>query len=330
MRAKMTSGESSSRAQLDVREATQHLTRDHRGARGLDQPDLAGDRERGARMVAGRHDHADPGLAALAERALDFRARRILHADQPGPHEILLQGFASPRRLERAVGEGQDAQALLRHAVLRGQDRAAQLGRERAGFAIDQEPVAQWRDRLGRPFAVEHRAVAPSHGPWTSACGRCRTGSSWTRVGLGRGRQDRLRHLDQGDLHGVAQEERRSQVLAFPEIVTEPGDEKERQVGLGQPVRRPSRIKGVLSLTQEELFHQHAILGQRSRLVGADHGRGSERPDRGQVANEHVASGHALGGEHEGQRQRRKQAFRHHGDDDADREDEGVPERNPA
>ena len=59
----------------------------------------------------------------------------------------------------------------------------------------------------------------------------------------GRRREHLLRHLDQRHLHRIAQEERSSQVLAFSEVVTQPGDEKERPIGLGQLVRRPGRSK---------------------------------------------------------------------------------------
>ena len=73
--------------------------------------------------------------------------------------------------------------------------------------------------------------------------------------------------------------------------------------------------------------NHHVVLGQRTGLVGANDRRGAERLDRGQVTDEDVALCHALGGQHERQGQRREQPFRHHGDDDADRENEGLPER---
>jgi hypothetical protein len=118
-------------------------------------------------------------------------------------------------------------------------------------------------------------------------------------------------------------------VRALLGVVTQARDAKERQVPLGRQVPRRHRIDRVAVLSQEELLHHHAVLGQRSRLVGADDGRGAERSDRRQVADQHVAPGHALRGQHEGQCQSRQQSFRHHRHDDADGEDEGVPERHP-
>src|ERR1019366_8994306 len=60
------------------------------------------------------------------------------------------------------------------------------------------------------------------------------------------------------------------------------------------------------------------------QITGAE----PERLHGSQVTDEDVALCHALGGEHEREGHGRKQAFRHHGDDDAYRKDEGLPERN--
>ena len=69
-------------------------------------------------------------------------------------------------------------------------------------------------------------------------------------------------------------------------------------------------------------------LGQRTGLVGANDRRGAERLHRRQVTDEDIALCHALSGQHERQGQRGKQPFRHHGDDDTDRENKGLPEGN--
>lgn len=85
---------------------------------------------------------------------------------------------------------------------------------------------------------------------------------------------------------------------------------------------------GWISLSAEQEFARlHAIFGERPGLVGAnDRGR-PERFDRSEVADQDIAPGETLRREDERQGQRREKPFRHHRDDDPDREDEILPER---
>ena len=196
--------------------------------------------------------------------------------------------------------------------------------------------VAPWMrshngsDRLGRSLAAEHRAVPPSRATVESRIafgveGNLvgRRGSPW----LGR---SALGHLDQGDLHRVAARKRGARRWSpSPEIVAQGGGEEERHVASAQPMRRlATRSRRAAAAQERAASRDHAILGQRSGLVGADHGRRiRESRPTAEWRISTFRSAMRWAGEHEGERQRRKQAFGHHRDDDADREDEGIPER---
>ena len=57
----------------------------------LDDPGLGGDRERRGRVIAGDHQHIDPGAMAFCHRLRDLRPHRVFDADEPGQDEILLK-----------------------------------------------------------------------------------------------------------------------------------------------------------------------------------------------------------------------------------------------
>ncbi len=74
----------------------------------------------------------------------------------------------------------------------------------------------------------------------------------------------------------------------------------------------------------EDALHRHLVLGERTGLVGADHGHRAQRLHRGQAADDGVAPRHALhaDGQHDGHDG--GQAFRYRGDRDADRGQEHI------
>jgi hypothetical protein len=109
--------------------------------------------------------------------------------------------------------------------------------------------------------------------------------------------------------------------------VAQRGGEEERRIGSGKLCIPFDHRHRENRLPEQDLLDRHAVLGQRAGLVGADDSSRAERFDRRQVPDEHMALGHALSGQHQGQRQRRQQTLRHHRDDDADGEDEILPER---
>ena len=82
-----------------------------------------------------------------------------------------------------------------------------------------------------------------------------------------------------------------------------------------------------IAVVRENLPDAHPVLRQRPRLVAADHRRRAQRFDGRQVADQRVASRHALRGHGQRKRDGGQQAFRHIGDDDADGEHEVGPER---
>ena len=60
-----------------------------------------------------------------------------------------------------------------------------------------------------------------------------------------------------------------------------------------------------------DLAHGHFVASQRPRLVGTNHGHGTERLDAGQLADQRVPFDHALQAERERQRHHGRESFRH-------------------
>ena len=135
---------------------------------------------------------------------------------------------------------------------------------------------------------------------------------------------------DERDLGRIAEQARRAALARLldlvavqsrrarrpPSDVDPPGAEASRGESKKRAVHRKSR-RTVMR-----------FCGQRSGLVGADHGRRAERLDRRQMADEDVRRPCA-GSPSRGPASRSGAALGHVGDDDADREHAGVPERQP-
>ncbi len=112
---------------------------DHFGA--FAQPDLAGDRARGDRVVAGQHDDAHPCTAAFGDRGGHFRAWRIdePHQAQEAEREVVL-ALRPCAALPLAAGHAQHAQATCGHRLHPAEDRRRLGGGQ----------VTQVDHRLGR------------------------------------------------------------------------------------------------------------------------------------------------------------------------------------
>ena len=105
-------------------------------------------------------------------------------------------------------------------------------------------------------------------------------------------------------------------------IVTQATGEQEKGIlfhsRMGWPLKELS--------SGEEGAHRHAVLGECPGLVGTDHRRRSQGLDRREILHQGIASRHPLAGHGEGQGDRREEAFRDVGDEDADGEDKVFPE----
>ena len=190
--------------------------------------------------------------------------------------------------------------------------------RSHSGTTDSGAPLHQSAGPDGISYTVESRIRSASNG--TSSSRRCVADTGERTV----------RELDQRDLHRVAEENRRQAILLDrPEVLAQGCAEEERLVVGDERASRHRAIDRNALHAHEQLAHAHAVLRQGPGLVGADHRRRAERLDRGQVPDQHVPLRHALTRQHERQGERREQTFRHHRHDDADGEDEGVPERHP-
>ncbi len=129
----------------------------------LADPDLAGDRGRGERMVARDHDDPDPGGVAAGDGFGDLGARRVQHRDQPQEAESLL-GLLARRRLaapDLALREREHAQPFPCVALDPLRDlRAGGVLERRLAAVAAQDGRAAGQHRLGGALGVEPGAGA--------------------------------------------------------------------------------------------------------------------------------------------------------------------------
>jgi hypothetical protein len=135
------------------------LAGDHDGRSGAHQSDLAGDRRRGVGMIARDHDHLDSGVSAFLECCGDLWARWIFKADESGKGHLRFRLPQLETLGQLAPGKGENAQAFLGHGFRRCAERDDEVGREFDRAAIHRRPSAPREHDLGRPFAIEHRAL---------------------------------------------------------------------------------------------------------------------------------------------------------------------------
>jgi hypothetical protein len=134
--------------------------------------ELARDRERRGRVIAGDHHRRDAGGAAYGDGVLRLLPRRVDEADQADEGEVRLDPRAIGRRRRRAQdppGDGQHPQALGRHAF------AGVLHRGEWQWALAvgrQHGRAPRQNLLGRSLGVRDRAGARAvHGGHALALG---------------------------------------------------------------------------------------------------------------------------------------------------------------
>ena len=85
----------------------------HRGVVAVHQPHGLSDTARRHGLVAGHHDDLDAGPAAHLDGRLHVVARRVVEAHQGQEREALVRRRAGI--VDRLLGEGEDAEALVRH-----------------------------------------------------------------------------------------------------------------------------------------------------------------------------------------------------------------------
>jgi hypothetical protein len=89
-------------------------------------------------------------------------------------------------------------------------------------------------------------------------------------------------------------------------------------------------VAPILAVTDVPHLGDHAVLGQRARLVRADHGRCPETLDRGQAAHQDTTPHEALHAEGECGRRNGRQAFGHRRDGERDGRAQHVEGRDAA
>ena len=315
--------------QLRGRQAPQVVAGDDHRLIGLQQADLAGNGLCRLWMVAGDHDHADAGRGAARDGLGHLRPWRIFQPDQARENQAtLLVGHAAVCRgvLDPTVGEGQHAQAGLGHFVLRGKHTRPGASIERGGARAELHEIADVEHRFQRALAVEPAALRRAADDRHALAIGVEGDFLEPREAFERTR--RLSpHCGQCDFHGVAQPLAAAVVVHFFRVVAERGIHEERAVNHGQVRPRRDVLRRDELAAHPQAPHRHAILGQRTCLVGQDDRGRAERLHRGQVPHQRVALRHALRRHGQRKRHRRQQAFRHVGDDDADGEEQVFPER---
>ena len=101
------------------------------------------------------------------------------------------------------------------------------------------------------------------------------------------------------------------------------------QGGQGRIVAGADRNAIDLGLAGQQMRDPHPALGQRPGLVGADDVGRPEGLDGCEPLDERAPLGHPPDADGERERDRRQQSLRNVGDEQADREGEGVVERKP-
>ena len=125
--------------------------------------ELARNRHRGLRMIAGDHDHADAGRAAFRDGIFHLRPRRIIHAGQTDEDEIALDflfgEFVRRSRIEIAISRAENTQRALRHRSILRVDLCAVGLVDRAHAAVAEDVRATRKKQIGR--AIHKRAQTP-------------------------------------------------------------------------------------------------------------------------------------------------------------------------
>ena len=251
-----------------------------------DDAQLLGDGHGGVLVVAGDHHGADAGLTALHDGGLDLGTDRVDHAGQAQEAQILLQegrlvagGLFSPV----ALGGGQDAQGLVGHVLVGGQDLGALGVGHGQGLAVLQVGGAALEHLVGGALGVLDVGAAGGVDGAHHLAGRIEGRLVHTGLGGGQlalGQALLGRKVDQGGLGGLA--------FGLALVV---------QVGVVAQGHGGGQGGGLAHV----LDHGHLVLGQGAGLIRADDLGAAQGLDGGQAADDGVAVahvGHADGKHH--------------------------------
>ena len=262
-------------------------------------------------MVAGDHDRADTGAAAVTDGVHDLGAHRVDHPRQAEKAQVLLERCGRcvvRQRVIRAHGRRQHAQRPAGHvAVVRG-DLGAVFLRHGHGLPVDPDAVAQRQQHVRRALGVLHDVPA--------------VGMQGAHH-LARAVKRRLGHARQ--LH--AQRARRQPLCDRPAhergLGRFSGHGVRVRVVHGIGTQRHGRGKQVL-VTPRRRRDGHAVLRERTGLVRADDLRAAERLDCREPADDRAAAAHVRHADRQHDRHDRGQPLRNGGDRKAHGDEERI------
>ncbi len=240
---------------------------------GIGEPDVARDRARGARVVAGDHHRADARAVALGDRRGHGRPYRIGKSDQPREAHVKPALRCRPSRIALAgrplaPRDGEHAQAVPRHAFDRLMHDGTLRRRERA----------QVGDRLRRPLGRDDERLRIGAAP-DARDGELRRRQRVAvdqlplREARGDGGKALAREAPERLLHRIERLALAREDAALDQLPARP---VVRPFGLEHPLTRP------------EATDLHPVLRERPGLVDAQHLRRAERLDRRRAARQHA------------------------------------------
>ena len=296
-------------AQIDVAQALAQgriaQRRDFRSGDDLGtlaQANLARDRARRCRMIAGQHDDAYAGGATLGDRGGHIRTRRVDEPDQPEKTEIeIVLALRRLRALPFAAGHAEHTQTAFGHRFDLAQDRLALGGREVA--QIDH----RLRCALGREQVLRRRLAVEDTGHGKDVAGQTvlEFGSQFRVHVLGTRKPAQPEALDRF-FHRIERIDRGRQ---------------HRE--LGELVKRFGQILGAFVAEYlsggGQLRDLHAVLGQRAGLVDCQHADRTERFHCRHAPGQHLVLGDPPRAKRQKHRENDRDLFRQnrHGEGDS-------------
>ena len=303
-------------------------------------------------MVAGDHDGADAGGMAGGDGGADRLPRRVHHADQSAKHEVALDlaglGLRSGGGMEAAERHAQHPHAVVGQLFVVGEEPPADVVGQGHDAALVERVGGQLQQAVGRAFHGGQHGRGQRGGQGVVAFFRAVERGHALAVGIERefcdprqlraeglrGDAETLGGEQQGRFGGIADRARR--LAGFLEdqmgVVAERGGQKQRGDLIGIDVVRQGgggfrAGEGYLAMERAQAGHGHAVFRQRAGLVGADDGDGTEGFDGRQLADQRMALEHPAAAQRQRGGDDGRQAFWHHGDEQADGGQQHVAER---
>jgi len=278
---------------------------------GMTEADGAADAARRHRVIAGHHDHADAGGAAVMNRLRHVGARGVFQADDADEGQTLVgRGFGIAKRFR---GAGDDAQAVMREFFDMGVPFGLHGAVERRLAVFHDGLVASRQHGFRRALDREQAAVAAAVHSRHHFAGGVEGVLVHERAVLQEGgtlEPGAHSCAQQRELHGIAAA---LFARAFEGgVIAQHGDlQKLRKL-------RVVAETGLLAGATVELDfaarypqppHGHAVFRQRAGLVGQDDRCGAQRFHCGEPFDQRVLPRHAPHAARERERRHDRQAF---------------------